>query len=180
MRGREPWSGWEAEGVAQVGKDAAFPGKSPKAEPRTEGTSHAVRSTADQPCSTLRRKIHPLKLLFGCREGTQHSPKHQAGDRSADVCLALTELELWRRRQTLHTFMHWLSPVSGPAPSLLSSWRTPPCPLVLRLGPGPLLNAPHDPLPQQPLGLVSIISASSIGSSPQQCLRVIHAHTSEG
>lgn len=25
--GREPWSGWEAEGVAQVGKDAAFPGK---------------------------------------------------------------------------------------------------------------------------------------------------------
>lgn len=32
---------------------------------------------------TLRRKIHQLKLLFGCREGTQRSPKHQGGDRSA-------------------------------------------------------------------------------------------------
>ena len=44
MRGGEPWSGLEAEGVAQVGKDAAFPGKGLKAEPRKEGTSNAVRS----------------------------------------------------------------------------------------------------------------------------------------
>ena len=69
--------------MAQVRKDAAFPGKGLKAEPRKEGTSNAVRSMSDQPCSKLRRKIHQLQLLFGCREGTQYSPKHQGGDRSA-------------------------------------------------------------------------------------------------
>ena len=171
------WVG--SRGCSSGGKRCSFPRQGPKSRAEQRRHKQCSEEHGRPAMFTLRRKIHQLKLLFGCREGTQRSPKHQGGDRSAG-CLPCSHGARAVGEKTEPPHIHALVQPSFRTFSI-TTLQLANSSLVLRLDTGPLLDAPHDPLPHQPLFLVSVFSASSTGSCPQQRLRyVIHAHTSEG
>ena len=75
------WVG--SRGCSSGGKRCSFPRQGPKSRAEQRRHKQCSEEHGRPAMFTLRRKIHQLKLLFGCREGTQRSPKHQGGDRSA-------------------------------------------------------------------------------------------------
>ena len=80
-RGTVDWVG--SRGCSSGGKRCSFPRQGPKSRAEQRRHKQCSEEHGRPAMFTLRRKIHQLKLLFGCREGTQRSPKHQGGDRSA-------------------------------------------------------------------------------------------------
>ena len=75
------WVG--SRGCSSGGKRCSFPRQGPESRAEKRGHKQCSEEHVRPAMFTLRRKIHQLKLLFGCRGGTQRSPKHQGGDRSA-------------------------------------------------------------------------------------------------